>query len=277
MLWTRLLVVVVVLAAVALFFASPVLQSPDLATRAITPAARPDRPEGAGAAPITLVPLAIDEDGEHRAAGASAQDSGEGELGLSEEEFVSRSAGPDLDRIMGSFLSERPDLDGLKDLVRDLGSMGKVVEDSLVIDGDTGAVSGLLVFDGLPLTGEFEVSGANFRVGLSSPLPDSDTFMLRTLTVAFDEDMGGVSNGSTVVQHHPNSGAHWGSPGEETYVGWSVMVGEFGTIADPLMMKAAAQGKGGTVGLIGGEAVALEFDWDRSHYAPWLALLASER
>ncbi len=172
-----------------------------------------------------------------------------------------------------TFLTGDPDAAGLYEVSALLAGEARVDPESLVVDEETGTVTGRLDL-GEGLAGSFTIDGSSYSVELGSTSAISP-FLMSRVHFRFKSDRARAAETSATVQFHPDTrdkASKHLREGERRFVGWSLATTmEKGTTASPMEMEA--QGHKWRIGNLGGEARELNWLWDTSSYDAWLSLL----
>lgn len=185
-----------------------------------------------------------------------------------------------LESVTATFLTDEPDLLGLREVLEDLSRSAEVVAESVEREEDTGVVKGKIRFGETGIAATFTIDGDRYNLSFSASVEGPDQpFFMRTLWLGFSQELGHPTEGMTGVQFHPDARANPSKflrPGEEEYVGWSIGVGSQHSTARPLTMRAGPEGRGWIIGKPQTESFSsldAGWAWHPVEFEPWRVLL----
>jgi hypothetical protein len=233
--------------------------SPVITHRATTPYT-PERPSVEVREPITT---------QEEPAARESNDSQAGAASAADQDPIASVA--------ATFLTDKPDLESLLELVRSLGNAATVDKDSVFKD-EWNIVHGKLAVTGTELKGSFAIEKGVFRVAIDhTPVDLPSPFLMRSLYITFSEQDSRPDRPGSGVQFHPNTrrpANMFLAEDEERLVGWMTQVGPRGSTANPLIMARAPDGMGWLIGhseKIG--SLEDRYLQDTTPFVKWLDLL----
>jgi len=158
---------------------------------------------------------------------------------------------PRLDAIAATFLTEQPDFRGLAALWDEIAAGAALVPDSVSQDGKS--VSGELSIPGSSIRAKFDISNDRYRVSLDKTrVKGSESpYVVRSLTLAFQNKSGLVVPSGSTVQFHPdlnrtNSAEFQGVL--DRPLGWTMFLRDGHVQAVPLDVRSSPDGPGWRIG-----------------------------
>jgi hypothetical protein len=183
-----------------------------------------------------------------------------------------------LDRVGLTFLTNDPDVTGMRGVALECAQKAIVDETSLRTDAD-GITRGKFTIPDSKLHGTFAIEGDFYRIEIptSPPRGSGDGFLLSELSVTARDRLGDPTGSAMIVQFHPNTdeaaGLMQGIDGERV-VGWAVRADANGAVRDPLTMRRIPGQAGLNIGHAESmKSVPMQGDWDVRANDAWLAKL----
>jgi RNA polymerase sigma factor (sigma-70 family) len=178
--------------------------------------------------------------------------------------------------------SSPPTLGDVEELVFALADECVIVEDSAEYYQDGGLRSAMMQLPGTDLTGEVSVDGPWTRVTFSAPSQGGETFFAGHFSVVMKRgpsspaftSAGGVTGGSAVFQHHPNTSEAPPAGMPPLTCGWTFDVSGERTSIKRTVASSAGDGRSWIIGGKRGEPIVLEGAAHLAPYDAWAAKLA---
>lgn len=179
--------------------------------------------------------------------------------------------------------SSPPALGDVDELVSALADECVIVEDSMEYYRDGGLRSAMIELPGTDVAGEVSVDGSWTRVTFSAPSQGGETFfaghfsvvMKRGPSSAAFTSAGGVTGGSAVFQHHPNTSEAPPAGMPPLTCGWTFNVSGERTSIKRIVASGAGDGRSWIIGGKRDEPIVLEGAAHLAPYDAWAGKLAA--
>jgi len=179
--------------------------------------------------------------------------------------------------VLGSFATADPNLDGIGNIVAQLGRAIQVDADSVGYDADNGVISGRLSAGGLE--GQFTIEDNEYQIVL--PCETERPGVTANLTISFSADgIRMLEKGGINVQQQFDPGGPYAKERfvgcEEHLIGWSTVTSaDTGTTAKPLVAQAVDNSLyiGHSRGAI--QPQRREWDWSLDRFYDWYHVLSA--